>query len=294
MPNTLKIAVLLTCYNRKANTIACLERLLRNTLPENYTLAVFLVDDGSTDGTTQAVNQHYPQVTVIKGSGHLYWNGGMQLAWENALQHNADFFLWLNDDVELKENSLETLLFTYQSVRTDSSNPVIIGNLCDEKTGELTYGGCVVDKGLFHFRSRKLPVSDTVTACDTINGNVVLIPKSTVDRIGTLNKNFTHAMGDFDYGLRCTAVGIPIFSTAGFIGTCSNNPISNTWTDPTIPLKNRLAKLKLPTGLPPYEYFLYNKAHTNIFTATFLLLTLYLKVVFPAAWVNLSNLLKGS
>jgi GT2 family glycosyltransferase len=289
-----RIATLMTCHNRKASTIACLDRLLKNTLPENHTLDIFLVDDGSTDGTAQAVNTHYPQVNVITGNGNLYWNGGMQLAWENALPHNADFFLWLNDDVELKENALETLLSTYQSVRTDSSDPVIIGNLCDEKTGELSYGGCAVDKGLLHFRARKLPVSDTVTACDTINGNVVLIPKPTVARIGTLNKNFTHAMGDFDYGLRCTAAGVPIFSTAGFIGTCSNNTISNTWTDPTIPLKSRLAKLKLPTGLPPYEYFLYNKAHTNVFTATFLLTTLYLKVLFPAVWVNLSNFLKGS
>lgn len=288
------IAVLMTCYNRKEKTIACLDRLLKNMLPANHTLNIFLVDDGSTDGTTQAVNEHYPQVTVIRGNGNLYWNGGMRLAWEKALQHDADFFLWLNDDVELKENALDTLLSTYQSIRTDTNEPVIIGNLCDKKTGQLTYGGCAVDKGLFHFRARKLPVSDTVTACDTINGNVVLIPKSTVDRIGILNKNFTHAMGDFDYGLRCTAAGIPIFSTAGFIGTCSNNSISNTWTDPTIPLKNRLLKLKLPTGLPPYEYFLYNKAHTNIFTATFLLATLYLKVLSPTAWVKLSSFLKGS
>lgn len=287
-----KIAVLLTCFNRKELTIACLDKLFSQSKSDDFNITVFLVDDGSSDGTSEAVKSEYPQTILIAGSGDLYWNGGMQLAWETALKHQTDFFLWLNDDVELKNNALDILLSTFKAVKNDTVDPVIVGNLADVNTGKLTYGGYSVDKGLMHFRSTKLPISNNPTACDTINGNVVLIPKATVERIGTLSKKFTHAMGDFEYGLRCTKAGIPIFSTASYVGTCSNNSIKNTWADPETPLSERLQKLHRPTGLPPAEYFNYIKENTNSFTATIMIIKLYMKVMFPSLWLKISKLIK--
>lgn len=54
---TMKIAVLLTCFNRKEKTLACLAGLYesqkvyneRNSTP--IEMEVFLTDDGCTDGT---------------------------------------------------------------------------------------------------------------------------------------------------------------------------------------------------------------------------------------------------
>ena len=49
---TKNIAVLITCYNRKDKTLLCLESLFKQQgLGIDFSLAVFLVDDGSTDGT---------------------------------------------------------------------------------------------------------------------------------------------------------------------------------------------------------------------------------------------------
>ena len=45
------IAVLLTCHNRKVKTISCLKSLYEATLPKGFSLEIFLVDDGSVDGT---------------------------------------------------------------------------------------------------------------------------------------------------------------------------------------------------------------------------------------------------
>ena len=44
-----RIAVLITCHNRRVMTLACLDALVANRLPSAVTLAVILVDDGSTD-----------------------------------------------------------------------------------------------------------------------------------------------------------------------------------------------------------------------------------------------------
>lgn len=83
--NICNIAVLLTCHNRREKTLSCLQSLFGATMPEGYKTEVFLVDDGSTDGTGEAVEKCFPQVTVIQGDGNLYWNKGMNLAWKNAV-----------------------------------------------------------------------------------------------------------------------------------------------------------------------------------------------------------------
>ena len=58
----INIAVIITCFNRKAKTIECLKHLLKAYNSYNYThiespikLTIYLTDDGCTDGTADAV-----------------------------------------------------------------------------------------------------------------------------------------------------------------------------------------------------------------------------------------------
>jgi len=75
--NGTTIAVLLTCLNRKHKTFACLETLFSQVLPANVDISAYIVDDASTDGTSDAVRQTYPQVKIFSGDGNLFGNGGM-------------------------------------------------------------------------------------------------------------------------------------------------------------------------------------------------------------------------
>ena len=51
-----KIATLLTCHNRKEKTLKCLNSITAQHIPKQVgKIDVFLVDDGSTDGTSEAV-----------------------------------------------------------------------------------------------------------------------------------------------------------------------------------------------------------------------------------------------
>ena len=108
----INIAVLITCHNRKHKTVKCLQKLYSQNNIENIKLKVFLVDDGSSDGTGQTVKKLFPDITIIKGSGNLFWGGGMFLAWETALKDNIEYnyFLWINDDTFLFEDAISTLL----------------------------------------------------------------------------------------------------------------------------------------------------------------------------------------
>ena len=65
------IAILITCHNRRDTTLTCLSNLTQQTLSST----VYLVDDGSTDDTSLAVQSQYPDVNILSGSGSLFWGG---------------------------------------------------------------------------------------------------------------------------------------------------------------------------------------------------------------------------
>ena len=91
------IAVLLTVFNRKDKTLKCLEQLYNQLPLREYQVDIYLTNDGCTDGTPEAINQKYPQIHIIQGTGNLFWNRGMYLAWQEAAKNDYDFYLWLND-----------------------------------------------------------------------------------------------------------------------------------------------------------------------------------------------------
>src|SRR5690348_12096667 len=100
------IAVILTTFNRKKKTITCLENLGRQSLPDNITLDLYITDDASSDGTPEAILEHFPKAHLYHGSGSLYWAGGMRNSWRKALQSRPDFYLLLNDDTVLYDNAI--------------------------------------------------------------------------------------------------------------------------------------------------------------------------------------------
>src|SRR3954466_15183881 len=89
----MRISALITCHNRREKTVACLEALYKNSLPTAL-LTVVLVDDGSTDGTSEAVAEQFPDVIIHRGDGSLFWNKGMHIAHTIAEKLDPDFYLW--------------------------------------------------------------------------------------------------------------------------------------------------------------------------------------------------------
>lgn len=260
----MRIAVLMTCHNRKAKTLACLEGLFKNTLLAGYSLYVILVDDGSTDGTSEAVRSRYPEVLIVRGDGNLFWNRGMLRAWEMALPLTPDYVLWLNDDTLLLSRALNDLLETEARARAETGKPTIIVGSTHNDLGELSYGGCVPASTINRLKMRKVIPGDSPQAAVTMNGNCVLVPRAVYERIGLLDKVFSHGMGDNDYGFRAHKAGIPIWVMSGYAGHCNiDHTVTGSFRDPNLSVRSRWRQITSPKGLPAIPWLVMCKRHAG-------------------------------
>lgn len=221
----MKIAVLLTCHNRVGLTRHCLSRLAGQVhyRPEH----VFLVDDGSTDGTGEVVRREFPGVNVVEGDGSLFWNGGMRLAWDAAKSSGIDFdhYAWLNDDVDLYPDTFEMMLADLASLGLEGK-PVLIGaaTVWDEHPEVITYGGQIrPDPERRPLRLALVKPDGKPQRVDALSGNIVLVSRQAERVLGNLSSKYVHIFGDNDYALRAARHGIPVYLASGVGGSCLAN-----------------------------------------------------------------------
>ena len=81
-------------------------------------------------------------MTVLRGDGKLYWNGGMRRAFAAAIAGDYDYCLWMNDDTTLDDGALALLLETERQVRGRGNDAVIVaGAIRPRKRGSSPTAG---------------------------------------------------------------------------------------------------------------------------------------------------------
>lgn len=234
-----EIAILMTCHNRVAVTVACLKRLFAAAEQlEGWSCKVFLVDDGSTDGTGDRVRAAFPEVRVIDGDGTLYWAKGMHKAWEAAIAERNDWdgYLWLNDDTELNEGSLAQLM------AANDGASIVVGEL-QNADGKIVYG--LREGGLF-------------------TGNCALVPRKVYERMGMICGEYSHAWADSDYARMAKRAGIDVVS-AGVVGKAEGHP--NRPSLKGVPFSKRMRLLRDPKGWSLHDLWLYRRRNWGLCVA---------------------------
>jgi GT2 family glycosyltransferase len=256
------IAVLMTSFNRRELTLRSLGSLNKQNNPSDIQLTVFLVDDGCTDGTAEAVRSKFPGVKILKGDGSLFWNGGMRKAFDAATQECFDAYLFLNDDTILYEDALMGVVTCARSWIAVGAPAIVVGSTRSPITGRHSYGGILRRHRGMEFRLEKvMPHPSSSTPCDTMNGNFALIPQQVAAVIGNVEKRFRHQFGDLDYGLRAKRAGFDVVVAPGYVGECHPNSPAGSWRDPRMPFSRRWASLISPKGVPFAEWFLFTRRH---------------------------------
>lgn len=249
MDKQFRVAVLVACHNRRDKTLTALHSLLE-AKPELWELKVYLADDGSTDGTAEAVASLPLHIKIVAGPGNWYWAHSMYQA-EMVIDQDYDAILWLNDDVELEPEALKQ--FEYWNQRHPAS--ILVGQFCDPKTLELTYGG-MRRLGRHPFKYETVFAAAQPQSVDTMNGNLVLIPKVVSEVVGNIDGGYAHAYSDIDFGLRAKRHNFDLIVVPTFLGFCPRNPDASKQS-----LRARWRSIHSPKGSPPRSQLRFLRRH---------------------------------
>ncbi|MCR5752158.1 MAG: glycosyltransferase family 2 protein [Kiritimatiellae bacterium] len=212
---SMTVAVLMTCHNRRETTLRCLEHLfVACDKCKGISFDVWLVDDGSSDGTAEGVKDGFPQVHVVSGDGNLFWAKGMHRAWMAATHsRHYDLYLWLNDDVVLKRGAISGLLADYRVVGS-----VLVGACSEDDTEQkCSYGATNRND------QKIIPIGRPLRADGWLNGNVVLVPEEVFSKVGMISDEYSHARADYDYAERLRRLGIPFYCSSAYVGSCKDD-----------------------------------------------------------------------
>ena len=204
-----RIAVILPVYNRKEITLKCLGKLheFDNT---RYRLHFVLVDDGSPDGTGDAVREAYPNVDVLEGDGNLWWAGGVNKGFKYVADSvQCEYILLMNDDSNFNQSTLD-VLFNY--IKTKK-------NICASATALYEFTNIIYCTGhsmngrfknmipLFqgYEINEQIP---RIIKCDSISSRFVLMPLKILNEVGIFDENkFKQSYSDIEYFLRAKKCG---------------------------------------------------------------------------------------
>ena len=210
-----KVYIIIPVFNRKEYTRECLSSLHKQSYSN---IQIVVIDDGSTDGTEQMIEELFPKVNVFRGDGSLWWskstNVGVQFALEKG--DDNDYILLLNNDLVVDENYLETLISA-----SKKGNNSLIGSVSVD-----IYNPVQIHDGGFHINwwtAKHTPInankellnmqeSIELQLVSTLSGRGTLVPTSVFKKIGIFDAHqFPQYFGDYEFAVRAKLNGYNLF-----------------------------------------------------------------------------------
>jgi len=229
------VFIIVPVFNRISLTLKCLQSIAMQFYKD---FKVIVVDDGSTDGTTEKIKHAFPGYTVITTEGNYYWTKSVNtgiLSIQNKLT-DTDFVLHINNDTEFNASYIEDLLNFHKKYPNS-----IVGSLAyDPDSKQVSHLGVFYNQWMpfvkKNFSEEEIDVSRLkdieYLKSDTIAARGLLIPGYVINKVGLLDEiNFPQYRSDEDYALSCRKAGINVYISTSCI---VYNNRANTGYDHTI------------------------------------------------------------
>ena len=100
------ILVVIVTYNAMQWAERCFSSLKSSSLRPD----VYVVDNGSTDGTQSYIQEHYPEVMFHQSAENLGFGKANNMGLQYALDYNYDYVYLLNQDAWVMEDTFEKLV----------------------------------------------------------------------------------------------------------------------------------------------------------------------------------------
>lgn len=203
----ISVAIVTPVHNRRDITGQCLRSLSR-IKSDGLDVHVIVVDDGSTDGTSEAISREFPDVEIIEADGSLWFTEGTNVGVRRALESDPKYILMMNDDQVFDDNFLEFLVETAEANPRSIVGPLLL--LWDQphKIFQVAPVWNTWLGGWKHWYQQTVwTVPDRPFEVDLIVGNCVLVPSDAIKECGLMNSKRYPNFGDAEYTPRLKRAG---------------------------------------------------------------------------------------
>jgi GT2 family glycosyltransferase len=167
-----------------------------------------IVDDGSTDGTAEAIRSQFPDVELIVGDGSLWVTEATNVGVRAALKHEPDFILMINDDQVFDSNAVNYMVETAVANGKAILGPLLLIWNTPHKLFQTAPVWSTLHGGWRHWNEQTVwTVPDEPWQVDLIVGNCVLVPARAFKEGGLMDPRRFPNFGDAEFTPRLKRMG---------------------------------------------------------------------------------------
>lgn len=199
------VAIITLNWNRRDDTLAFLASCAALRYPRLHTI---VVDNGSADGSPEAVAAAFPGAEQIRNGANLGFAAGMNAGLRRALALGADYAFLANNDTTLAPDALGRLVAAAEEGGAGMVSPAIYYASAPHRIWWL---GGRLRPALLEVRRYEAPPErhdPRPFAVDFITGCGMLIRRDVLERVGLLDESFFMYYEDSDYCLRARRAGV--------------------------------------------------------------------------------------
>ncbi len=203
--------VIVLSWNGREDTERCLEALATVTEPP---VRVVCVDNGSIDGSVEAVRDRHPETHLIENGRNLGFAGGCNVGIRWALEQGAAWVVLVNNDAVVAPDAIAGFAAAAEQ-RPDAG--MLAGKLyLADRPDRIWYAGqrflaWLGYSGRHRGEGRRdRPRYASVRPTDRANGALMAVSRAAIDQIGLLDEELFAYVEDVDYSLRARVAGFEV------------------------------------------------------------------------------------
>lgn len=213
------LSIIIINWNTRQLLLNCISSVYSTV--HKATFEIIVVDNGSTDGSVEAVSAAYPGVKVIANASNLGFAKANNLA---LRQMQGRYAVLLNSDTILKEAALEHMLdFMERHPDAGMCGPQLLNKYGAGEASVGVFPTVLKEFGIKtfyrffspatykeHFEIRKSELKGPAVV-DYIIGACMMVRKSAIDEVGMLDEDYFFCFEEIDWCLRMKKAGWPVY-----------------------------------------------------------------------------------